>query len=73
MVNQPLTFLNPPAQLNRILTFIKDSFENNCNVNLLQFRHEKGSKKIVCEALHEPVLPEYYKDQLTGRPSNWRC
>ena len=64
--------LNHLEQLNCILSFIKDCFECEYNVNLLKFHYEKESRKIVCQKSNQPLLPEYYKEQLTGRPSNWR-
>lgn len=53
-------------QLNNILTFIKKSFKDHQPAKLLKFEHESFSKKIVCLASDQPVLPDFYKTELSA-------
>lgn len=53
-------------QLDNILAFIKKSFRQNENTNLLKFHHKRDSKQIVCERSEVPVLPEFYKKEIVG-------
>lgn len=53
-------------QFNNILSFIKKSFRDNKHTNLLKFHHEGLSRKLVCEASDQVVLPDYYKIELSA-------
>lgn len=48
-------------QLDRILTFIKQSFASNPDTKLLAFSFEKYSKRVLCIPSKLVVVPESYK------------
>lgn len=48
-------------QLEKILSFIKQSFASNQGTNLLQFVHKMFSKQILCQQSSVAVVPDFYK------------